>query len=218
MTIVTFGDFDQKRVGLSKTEVKDIVEALAKPEIDFITLFGEMTRSRDPRITLGLHVIDVILGHMIFLSPTGIRMAVADGRRSGGNRHVPDVRLATAMVLAHEIQHVNQEVFHGRDSKVFYGKKRSRHMTRPCEMEARSFADRNIDVLSKIIGVELLKNPCVEIDVGDDEIQDIIDWLKEPGQKVSVSDIVEELRLSNANNAVNVKRVKDALSSLGLLL
>lgn len=205
---ISFFDFDESLVHLSKTEVQDLIDALFRDDAHF-RIYGKMRKDRKSKPTLGLHVYDAITdSHEIYLSPEKIEACFNMKTRAGGNIVAPHLKIAMGMVVAHEVQHANQHLVHG-DEKSFFGKKRSRYRSRPCEREARNIADESIHIIAGIVGVELLHEKFEKIP--DDEVESVaecfLDW-----DDVSTQDIVEELRNSGINNAVNVMKVKKFLS------
>lgn len=214
--MIKFKTFDDCELYISRQHARDIVDVLSKVQDPDLTIHGKMEREHARRPTLGLHVNEIDGSHSIYLDPRKIYRATTMGLRAGGNRPVKNGSLAIAAVLAHEIQHMNQSVLHDDTFRKFYGSKRSKYKTRPCEVEARNFADANLHVLAGIIGVKFEKNESVF--VPQSEVDDVIECFLEGEEKVSVQDIVDELRLSGVNNVVNVKKVKDALAPYGLLL
>lgn len=212
---VFFEHYIPSEVLLTKREVLDLLDVLYRGT-DTFHIFGVMRSDRQRRPTLGLHVTsDFFGGHEIYLAPQKIHDCFYRGLPTGGNRKAPNVRLAVGMVLAHEIQHANQTILHENHPASFYGKRRSRYRTRPCEREARQFADDSISIIAGVLGVELAKEPVVAIP--SDEVNLVAECLAE-ADEVSIQDIVEELRQSGLNNAVNVSRVKGMLAEWGVKL
>lgn len=180
-----------------------------------ITISGTM-RKGEKKTYLGLCVYSSFFGTTeIYIDSKKIREVQMEGRRTGGNRVSPSPRIAIGMVLAHELQHANQHLIHDSSHSSFFGKDRSRYLTRSSEMEARQFADDNVRIISEILNEklknEIRNNPSV------DEIKQVAESLAEC-DSVSVGDIVEELRLSGLNNAVNVSKVKELLADMGVQL
>jgi len=210
---ISFFDWNSNDFLLSKQEVIDIIDVLFRGEETF-HIYGKMTRERQNRPTLGLHVSHALSPglHEIYLAPEKIHGVCAFNRPTGGNRVAPHLKLAEAMVLAHEIQHANQSLnFDHTKQKSFYGDKK-RYRTRPCEMEARSFADDSVQQLAAILKIPLAHEEIKT--VPRSEIDLIVECLSE-ADEVSIRDIVEELRSSGLNNAVNVKSVSARLSEAG---
>ena len=200
---------------LSKTEVGDIVDSLFRGEDSFY-IYGSMRPDRKSRPTLGLHVAGMLnVGHEIYLAPEKIKECFVRGVACGGNRKAPNIKLAMAMVLAHEIQHANQSIVHATHPTSFYGKVRSKYRARPCEREARTFADESLFVLAGILNIEVEKDK--QIHIPEDEVMLVAECLSE-ADSICVSDIVNELRQSGLNNAVNVGKVKNYLVDWGVEL
>ena len=207
---VKFYDFDESSVGLTRGQVRDIVDVLARFEGKFV-LHGYM-RS-DYRGYLGLHVSDMMTTlHEIYLDGAETRKVHAAGRSTGGERVAPDPQLAVAMVLAHELQHANQHHVHvtgGKGSKSFFGKKRSRYRTRACEREARMFADESLDALARILGREPKETVLTKQDDPAELVQIARSFLG--AEDVGPADIAQELRASGLNNPANVARVRELI-------
>lgn len=213
-------NYNPNRGLISEQEIRDLVDVLFRGDRSF-HIHGVMHESRakprpNGRKTLGLHMFDVMTGeHDIYLDPSGIIETFEQGRPTGGNRIAPTPEMAMGMVLAHELQHANQTIVHSSHPAAFYGHKRSRYRTRACEREARMFADDSVPLIAGVLGVEILKEQLVE--VPPDELEFIADCLAETDEIVT-ADIVEELRHSGLNNAVNVSRIKVLLEDRGVLL
>lgn len=212
MNKVEFQSYSQADTGLSKTNVVDLIDSLYRGDSRFI-FYGVMRSDRRSKPTLGLHVYSEMCPnvHEIYIAPDKIRNAFSTNRPTGGNKVAYDARVAVGMVIAHEVQHANQTHLHVGSHKNFYGKERSRYRTRPCEMEARQFADDNIGVISGILGFEIPKT-FVPTQPNFDELELVAECLAE-SDIITVPDIVSELKLSGMNNAVNVMNVKRILES-----
>lgn len=205
---------------LSEQEIRDLVDVLFRGGRSFY-VYGSMHESKakpgpSGRKTLGLHMFHTITDeHEIYLDPIGIIETFEMSRPTGGNRIAPTPEMAMGMVLAHEIQHANQTIVHSTHPTAFYGRKRSRYRTRACEREARMFADDSVPLIAGVLGVEMQKEQLVE--VPPDELELLADCLAE-ADEITTVDIVEELRQSGLNNAVNVFKVKALLEDRGVLL
>lgn len=206
---VNFYSYNPLKTLMSESEVRDVIDSLFRGESRF-SIYGTMRHDRKNKPTLGLHVSGPLINdHEIYLAPEKIRDCFDRGAACGGNVKAPHIKIAMGMVLAHEIQHANQAMIHKNHPTSFYGKERSRYRTRPCEREARAAADESIKILAAIFNIQLHKDKFEEIPA--DEINLIAECLAE-SEEITVRDIVEELRLSGLNNAVNVSKVKSLLS------
>ena len=206
---VRFLDWNIREVGLTRQEAGDLVDVLFRFDGSNFTLCGKMRPGENgPR---GLHVYnDLGREHLIYLDPGAIESSFRAGIPVGGNRPASSYKMAVAKVLAHELQHANQHRLHAVGHSSFYGSSRSRYRTRACEREAREFADENVDVIARVLGVEPEKGKEARHSVPVDELEQVVENLRGVDD-VTTADIVEELRLSGLNNAVNVGRVRAAL-------
>ena len=183
-------------------EVKDLIDVLFRGDGHSIRIHSYMHESRRKRPTLGLHMYNQLFSeHDFYMAPEKIEDCFERGFSPAGNRKAPNLKIAFGMVLAHELQHANQTVVHVSHPDSFYGKKRSKYRMRPCEREAREFADESIPIIAGVLGIELKKEQLVEIP--PDELRLVAECLSE-ADEVNVQDIVEELRQSGLNNIVNV--------------
>lgn len=208
--IVTFEDFGGFQL-LSQQDVIDLIDLFYRwGDARFHVIGHDKHPNRR-----GSHIYNgMTRTHVITLSRNNIEDGVRSAGRMGGNTKAPDSRAGAAMVLAHELQHANQSQLHTHN-EVFYTVKR--YNRRPCERDARSFVDDNMDVIMDFLGrerpvavkrasaMESLVNP-----VG--EVTDLLGECEE----VSVEDIGDELRRMGANNPKNVLSVKKALSDRGV--
>lgn len=205
---IVFSEFNDRLVGLTKTEVKDLVDVLFRTGDGSFIIHGYMRVGEKPTIR-GLCVSDNFFGQVeIYLAPDRIVKSYHEGRPVGGNRPALSPKMAVAAVLAHELQHANQYKVHSSTHSSFFGKKRSKYRARASEREARNFADENVEVIAQVLGVELPKKKSEPVQV--DTIEMVAQLLADVGD-VEVVDIVEELRGIGMNNAANVARVKELL-------
>jgi len=211
---VRFSEFDEREVGLSKLEVRDLIDVLFRGNDVSITVYGEMTAEN--KTARGLCTYNEMFNTIdIHLSPARIKKSFNGNAPCGGNRQSISYKMAIAAVLAHELQHANQYQIHSSSHSSFFGKKKSKYRTRACEMEARNFADENTEVIAGVLGVKLPKTPF-KIQMPD-ELQLIIEtFLEASGSFVEMADITDELRLCGLNNAVNVTKVRSELQKSGL--
>jgi len=205
---IVFSEFNERLVGLTKTEVKDLVDVLYRTGDGNFVIHGHMRAGEKPAIR-GLCVGDNLFGSVeIYIAPERIVKSYHEGRPVGGNRPALSQKMAVAAVLAHELQHANQYRVHNSTHSSFFGKKRSKYRARASEREARNFADENVEVIARVLGVELPKKKCAAVQI--DNVEMIAKWLADVGD-VEVVDIVEELRSIGMNNAANVAKVKELL-------
>lgn len=211
--------FDWPRHGvLGQHEAEDLVNVLFRFDGTF-HLHGMMRADRRFRPTLGLHSYDEIGSrHDVYLSSEKIESCFAEGRPCGGNVRAPSLRVAYGMVLAHEIQHANQHRVHDSAHATFFGKRRSKYRVRPCEREARLFADDSVRAIAGVLGEELPSSPLVVIPA--DELTQVVESmasgsLYDEGQ-VSMGELVAELRRSGINNAASVSRARELLADQGI--
>lgn len=209
---------------LRAQEIADLVDAFFRfshvPGVA-ILLYGK-TDGTD----LGSHICSFD-AHRIRVSPKKILPQVSAKSRCGGNKAAPNLRTGIAMVLCHELTHANQYHEHAsadrhQDGK-FYGVMASgrpipfkHYMGRPCEVEARRTVDENMDVIHALLGKEVRRETVAG--PKDDpmaEILGIVDGFSEL-KEVSVSDIRDELRLSNLNNPLNVQAAAEMLRKRGV--
>lgn len=160
--------------------------------------------------------------HTIYLSPDNIRQGFDEKSRMGGNMLAPTLKMGVVMVLAHELQHANQALLHGNtpDTYMFRHVPFQKYKARPCEKDARSFVDDNMDQIAAICDVKLEDHKLDNvIDLDDEELEneleDLADVLGEL-EEVHVRDINEELRSLRLNNAKNVGVVKELLKERGV--
>jgi len=212
---IKFSDFDEHEVGLTKTEVKDLVDVLYRGTDGIFTIHGEMLKG-EKKTVRGLCVMDVFFGVIdIYIAPDRIAKSFAKGISIGGNKPALSYKTAVAAVLAHELQHANQYLVHDVKSSAFFGKTRSKYRARASEREARNFADENASIIAEVIGIHVSK-PEVK-DIAPDELIQVAESLSGTNG-ITMSDIVEELRLSGLNNAVNFTIVKNILIKSGNLI
>ena len=204
---VSFVDFSESDTGLSKTEVKDLIDVLFRPGDGIFTIYGAM-RKGEKKGTRGLCVYNAFFDTVdIYLAPDSIMHSFNRGVASGGNQKNKSYRAAMGAVLAHELQHANQYRVHKGSHSSFFGKVKSKYRARASEREARNFADENADIIAKVLQ---LKTKTIK-DVPDtDSVEDVAASLVDAGT-VSIQDIVDELKLSRINNSANVKLVREIL-------
>lgn len=147
--------------------------------------------------------------HTITLSLSTIRQHLAENLRMGGNKTHASVKEAALSVLVHELQHANQNLKHDRNSRFWRGQ----YFTRPCEVDARGFADQQKDTISILTGKDMVSI----INVGtaqEDNIESIIEVLSF-SDGISLDDIIHELKAVGLYNSINVGRVMHELVQAG---
>lgn len=214
---VVFQNFGEFRGAISQEKVRELIDLFFRWDDTRFVIVGEITSKDSKKPLRGLHGYNPLLKtHTIKLSYKHIRESFLSGAIVGGNIHkAPTLEAAVGMVLTHELQHANQIEFHQRPELAgieasFYGGRYYRR--RPCERDARNFVDENFDVLSDFFGVSSERPsdaPTPQKETRD-EISTIASVFEELTE-VELPDIVEELRLSKMNNAVNVAKIVSIL-------
>jgi hypothetical protein len=191
MPVCKFYSWWDSGVKLTKEEVQDIVDLLFRGDAPFF-IYGVMAKDAK-KGTRGRHEF---LGncHVVHLDGRAIVQDVSEGLPVGGTIYVPDPRLGTAMVLAHEVQHANQHLDHARADKSFWGNKRSRYMNRASERDARMFADQNMRVLAEILGIPLQREQENFETVGR-ALKPLWEILTETDEIISRDDLLKEMRV-----------------------
>lgn len=164
-------------------------------------------------------------GYRLHLWQKEIREAFEQGEHSPGGNTMPprDIRVATGMVLLHELGHANQwPLFKGQGK--FYGKlggvdERGRvrmqsYFHRACEREARRFADEKLREACAYFGVPFhgtLQAPGMRavVDQGT-ALQNALAQFQGPSD-INLKDLKEALR---GAGCLNPKAVADARSEL----
>jgi hypothetical protein len=191
--------------------------------VDIVTFFYKWGDARfeimcdgDSERTRGAHIyLPVQETHVITLSRRAIDAGVSRGYRLGGTKPAPTVRVGTAMVLTHEVQHANQAGLH-RAGERFYTVKN--YERRPCERDARAFVDQHTDQIRALLGDQgsfaegtgVHRAPCTTD--GLEDVADLFDELPE----VRLGDLVHELRLSGLNSPKNVVTCREILEGRGV--
>lgn len=199
---------------------------------DFIDLFFEhadptatwLVRLEDGRVDFnGQHMYNPnTREHTISLSERNIRRHFDSGRRDfGGNLKFPDIdlRMAAALVLAHEIQHANQSKIH-RGNQLFYGylggynargkPRMKQYKGRACERDAREFVDSHVNEIFAYFDAPPPRRHRVLVADDSDELVEVADLLCEC-EEVTMDDVRDELRASGILNPKNVQRVLEIL-------
>lgn len=207
---IVFKDYDDPL--LTKQQVIDLINTLFVGPDSFFTIHGKMEKGR-PSSYVGLAWYNEVLDeHEIHLAFSRMRKHQDRGSKGGGDIRLPNnLNLIAASVLSHELMHSMQFEKHSIDEKSFWGKKKSKYRTRACEREAREFATKSIGITARVIGVEWDIKSIPQND--GDTVEDVAELLAECVD-ISTRDIIDELKLSGINNAVNVGKVKEILKSL----
>ena len=207
---------------LSEQEVRDSVDAFFRFGPDSFIFYGKTSGTE-----YGTHVFDPLSrSHEIHIDPNKIAKAFKIKGRVGGNTSAPSMKAALLMVLCHELTHANQHHTHashaGKIDAKFYGLTAAgkvipfkTYMGRPCEVEARRTVDENMHVIRAMSGLPDLKDRS-EKDVDEDaELYSVAESFYDL-ETVQVGDIVDELRLSKLNNAINVEKIIGFLQGNGV--
>ncbi|MFA5750440.1 MAG: hypothetical protein WC895_04455 [Candidatus Shapirobacteria bacterium] len=207
---------DKLEKHLSKQEICDLVDVLYRwRDSAFVILETNTPHIKGSR---GVHMYDPITkAHTIQLCYENIIKSLNRGHSIGGNKKAKDAKIAIAFVIAHELQHANQDEMH-RPNEIFYTKKK--YSKRACEQEARLFVDNNENVILNVLGydsnVRERSNVVDKVDTLN-ELQTIAECFIEC-LEVDVKDIVEELRSSGLNNSKNVTYVRKMLEESGVIV
>lgn len=165
--------------------------------------------------------------HYITFCLDNIERCFKKGRRDfGGNLKLPDINLkmAAALILAHELQHANQSKLH-TGNELFYGvlggfdakgKPRMKHYKgRACERDAREFVDGHLNEIFAYFNLPLPRRNKILVAEDADELVEVTDLLCEC-ETISMDDVRDELRASKILNPRNVQRVFQILSERGI--
>lgn len=131
----------------------------------------------------------------------------------GGNIPAPTLKVAAALVLAHELQHANQHKIHAKNQSFWSA---HRYMNRACEREARQFADEKMGEICAYFGVSAPVRQRAAANGGQTEEARAIAELLGECSEVTMDDIREELRASKILNPANVAVVVRALREIGI--
>jgi hypothetical protein len=144
---------------------------------------------------------------------------------SGGDLKAPDVRVAAASVLVHELKHCDQMTLH-KGNGIFWGQlggstadgrpRMKRYRGRACEREARAYADEKLNEICAYFGLPPVARRPENRAEDHEELDAVIDLLAEIDNP-SMDDIKDELRASGLLRPNNVMIVRKELSELSLL-
>lgn len=211
---------------LSEDEIEDIVEMFYR--WDDATFVFE--RDEQEKKFRGQHQSGFAGRHFITLSKKNIIRDFTAGKPIGSNYIAPTLKIAAAMVIAHELQHANQDKFH-KGEKGFYGHKngttptgrerKQQYWNRACEREARSFVEEHMTEICAYFAVpyqngRIVGGVVAKADANREALA-VAELLRE-GSTITMDDIKEELRISKILTPTNVKIVIDELKKDGFTL
>lgn len=159
---------------------------------------------------------DMSREHEVSLFHENIVRDFERGHVIGGSQKASTLKIAEAQVLAHELQHCNQQRLHKNtaDSTFFNG---HRYWNLASEREARGFVDERLNEIYAYFDATpiMRRAPAVsECDTGD-ELDEVITLLAEC-DSVTPEDVNDELRASKILKPANVIYVKQALIARGV--
>jgi len=196
---IRFASFGAEWLGLlSQQDVRDVIDLFYDGPYSFFVIVGidNSPGRRGSCMSIGNT-------HTITLSLSTIEKHLDEKINMGGNKVHNNVREAIFSVLAHEIQHANQSQRHKADNKFWRGN----YLARPCEVDARSFADSQVDTISSVIG----DNISIGAGKVNDGLEEIIEVLS-MSDDVKTEDIVQELKSYGLYNTINVGHVLHSLA------
>lgn len=219
LSIEFHSSYKPMRSLLSENDVRDILEMFFRSPSGMFRIVGSLPKVR-PTVR-GQHTYYPSSElHEIYLSRNVIERAFSQQSAMGGNFKLPTLRMAAVCVLVHEIQHANQAVVHGGKSTINRRVPFRRYMTRPCEMDARSFVDEHMEEIAAFCDYDLsqFKPERGEHEEGEisQEIQEIFDVLSLCEEGVSIRDLTEELRSSGINTPGNIRTLQNLLEDQGI--
>lgn len=163
--------------------------------------------------------------HTIRLSKKNIKKYFSLTGQSGGDLRAPDIKVAAASVLLHELQHCNQNLLH-KGNGIFWGKlggvqkdgkpRMKRYRGRACEREARMFADERLNELCAYFNLPPAGRRPENRAEDHEELDAVVDLLAEIDNP-TMDDIRDELRVSGLLRPSNVMIVKRELLEMGVL-
>lgn len=211
---ISFQDYDERSVGLTKQEVRDLVELFYRGDCP-VTINGAMKAGSKKRF-LGLcSYNDLFKTINIYLCPKQIRADFGSGSKpggiGGGTKKIRDFRCNVASILAHEVQHANQYSVHNPNSTVFFGTSRSDYMSRACERDARMFADDMSETIHRVLQVAL---PPKEEEREMAPLEPIALDLAAMDEEPTIDDLREELRSVGMNNPVAMSKLREMIRIL----
>jgi hypothetical protein len=201
---------------LSESEIKDIVEMFYRWEDSKFVFDQDKMAKRTYR---GQHVCMWDGTHKISFSMKNIEKDFKNKQRIACNMPAPTLKVAAAMVLAHELQHANQEKLH-KGEMGFYGRmqgttkngnpRMKQYWGRACEREARAFVEEHLNEICAYFAApfQMRRKAATIGDNGSEnrEVSAVAALLKECPQ-VTMDDVRDELRASKILTPANVQAV-----------
>jgi hypothetical protein len=216
--------FDRLSGVLSRAEARDLIDVLYRWDIDrnctFQLLGHIMVEKKRGHHTCGQHSFQVYENrHLIGLDLTQIEYCVKKKLAVGGSIKTPNMKICAGMVMAHEIQHANQVFHHARENRGSFYAQQKKYYGRPCEREARAFADDNVEVVAGILNqpVPYGNRPVLGMVSYGPDILAIADDL-EGIREVSLSDLREELRSSGCASPENIRILREEMELRGTIV
>ena len=217
---IAFAEMEEFFDLLPQQEVIDVIDTFFRFGPKSFYIIGR-TKGRE----YGMHQFDPMSSrHVITVDPSKIIKCFDRQGRLGGNQHAPTLKAACVMVLCHELTHANQHYSHtGRNGfdAGFYGVNASgkvipfkTYMGRPCEVDARRTVDESMHIIRAMCGLPDMVDRSLRI-VDDSEVFSVAESFYDL-ETVLVADIVDELRRSKLNNAINVGKIIDFLEGNGV--
>lgn len=218
--------FEQPPTILSETVICDFIDLFYNYDTDSSTKW--IIRVAEKESFNGQHFYNPnTKEHVITFCEKNIRKYYNKGRREfGGNLKLPDIdlKMAAALVLAHELQHANQSKLH-KGHELFYGylggmnsqgKVRMKHYRgRACERDAREFVDVHLNEIFAYFNLPSPRRSKVLVATDPDEMADVADLLCEC-EEITMDDVRDELRASRILNPKNVQRLLEILRDRGV--
>jgi hypothetical protein len=213
---VTFEAFGTFQSFISRAEVEDLIGVLYRgPEDKRFSVIGQLAPGTKKTTLANCVFLSYENTHVIRMDLRKISAALGHGNM-GGNRPAPTLRMALAMVLAHEIQHANQAVnpFNHRTS---HSKPFQSYHGRAQEIDARRSVDENIEVIARVMNEKAPYNAVkvAEVEPETVDLKPIVDDLCEC-ETLTVEDLNEELRSIGASNPKNLQALRAKLEKKGV--
>ncbi len=218
ITFAGFQGFDL----LHTTQVRELIEMFyVGGDVNFVITTDE----KDPKLLGHASYDGFSRTHTITLIKKNIKKFFELNGQSGGDLKAPDIRVAAASVLVHELAHCNQNLLH-KDNGIYWGKlggttargrpRMKRYRGRACEREARAYADEKLNELCAFFGLPPVARRAANRAEDHEELDAVIDLLTEI-ERPTLDDIKDELRASGLLRPNNVLIVKKELAELGVL-
>lgn len=215
---VDFQGFDL----LNTLQIKELIEMFYRGgDTNFIIT----TNEKEPKNLGHASYCGFSRTHTVMLCKKNIKKYFALTGQSGGDLKAPDLKVAAASVLLHELQHCNQNLIH-KGNGIFWGQlggyqsdgkpRMKRYRGRACEREARAFADDKLNELCAYFGLPPCARRAENRAEDHEELDAVIDLLMEIDNP-TMDDIKDELRASGLLRPNNVMIVKKELAEHSLL-